>query len=380
MRDCPVRISSGWTGHDVLADVFTDFIGGIYHSVSAGDAGGIIRADCFRAIDWHAPDVSHCCVDDGRGNGSSRRGFLAVSIKKNAAVAGVTSGYRRRTYRAGCDDLFDSAIIWLARPGVVHCGNNADTPWRGLTAFSDSVGVVHAVAIEYPQKKTMVENLITRQHFEQMAAHWHSSALVSNEKIDHLLQRLDFSRCRSILDLGCGTGVLFRFLIQLTRREAQIFACDFAEAMTHLAVQQCGPGPILLCACARYLPFQNNRFDLIIAFHVFPHIRGKLSALQECWRVLKPGGELVIMHAHSSREINTIHNQIGGAVKNHRLPSGADLGRMLNLVGFQPEQIIDQPGEYFVKGFKMDHHTTRLASISSGKPRPIEVDNFFVPM
>lgn len=225
----------------------------------------------------------------------------------------------------------------------------------------------------------MVENLITRQYFEQMAARWHSLTLVSNEKIDHLIRRLDFSRYRSILDLGCGAGVLFPFLIRLTRSDTQLFACDFAEAMTHIAAQQFHPGPIVLCACARYLPFQKNRFDLIIAFHVLPHIKGKQLALLECWRVLKPGGELVIMHAHSSKEINAIHDQISGPVKNHRLPSGTDVGRMLNSVGFQLEQIIDQPGEYFVRGLKMVHETTRLASISSEKPRPIEIVKRLVP-
>ncbi len=217
----------------------------------------------------------------------------------------------------------------------------------------------------------MVENLITRQYFDQLAARWHASAVMSRDKIYHLLRHLDFSHYRSILDLGCGTGVLFPFLIQLARGNAQIFACDFAEAMTHIAVRQCRPGPIILCACARYLPFQNNSLDLIIAFHVFPHIKGKQLALQECWRVLKPGGELVIIHAHGSREINAIHDQIGGAVKNHRLPPARDLGRMLASVGFKLEQVLDHPGEYLVRGQKVVHKRTRLALVSSNIPRPV---------
>ncbi|MDZ7332477.1 MAG: class I SAM-dependent methyltransferase [candidate division KSB1 bacterium] len=199
----------------------------------------------------------------------------------------------------------------------------------------------------------MVENLITRRYFDQQAEDWACQPLPSHDRIHNLLKCLDFSRCRTILDLGCGTGVLFPFLYQLTQGTAQIFGCDFAESMTRLAAHRCRHNPIVICACATHLPFQDNSFDMIIAFQVLPHIQGKRLAFRECYRVLKPRSELGIMHLHSSWEINAIHRQIGGAVKNHRLPSGTNLAQMLKCVGFKIEAVEDQHGKYLVRAIKI---------------------------
>lgn len=42
------------------------------------------------------------------------------------------------------------------------------------------------------------------------------------------------------------------------------------------------------------LPFQDESFDLVVADNVFEHIRNYLPLLQECSRVLRPGGTLVV--------------------------------------------------------------------------------------
>ena len=109
----------------------------------------------------------------------------------------------------------------------------------------------------------------------------------------------------------------------------------------------------IVCGCARYLPFPNNYFDRIIAFHVFPHIQGKQLALHECWRVLKQFSELAIIHLNGSDEINAIHREIGGAVKNHRLPDANQMCRMLEQTNFHIKEAIDRTGEYFLRGIKL---------------------------
>lgn len=131
-----------------------------------------------------------------------------------------------------------------------------------------------------------------------------------------------------------------------------IFACDFSEAMTRLAVQRCCQRLIVICASAQYLPFRDSSLDLIVAFRAFPHIHNKKLAIQECYRVLKPGGEIAILHLHSSHEINSIHQQMDGVVKHHCLPSGKCLGKMLQTVGFELKNVIDRTGKYLVRGIK----------------------------
>ena len=202
------------------------------------------------------------------------------------------------------------------------------------------------------REKIMVENLLTRHYFNGKAKDWNSKQFEKASKIHQLLSKLELHSCNSILDIGCGTGVLFPFLIKFTQERAKIFAIDFAEDMVREAVQQNYPTVNVLCGCARYLPFFDNSIDLVIAFHVIPHIQGMNLALKECWRVLRPYGKLAIIHLHGSHQINAIHAEIGGTVKNHKLHSGEQMGRMLQKLNFEIKDMVDRKGEYFVVGQK----------------------------
>lgn len=202
------------------------------------------------------------------------------------------------------------------------------------------------------REKIMVENLLTQRYFNGLAKDWNSRQSERDVKIYKLLSYLDVKRCNAILDIGCGTGVLFPFLTKLTQGQAKIFAIDFAECMAREAAQKNYPSVNVLCGCARHLPFLDNSIDLVIAFHVIPHIQGKTLALKECWRVLKPCGELAIIHLHGSQEINAIHEEIGGTVKNHKLQSGEQMGRKLKKINFEINEIVDRKGEYYVIGQK----------------------------
>ena len=199
----------------------------------------------------------------------------------------------------------------------------------------------------------MKENIITRHYFNGLAEEWEAKKIAEATEIENLLAKMDWNNCHTILDIGCGTGVLFPYLEKITNQQMKIYAMDFAECMITEAAQKKYPSIRLLCGCARYLPMRDNSFDRIIAFHVFPHIKGKLLTLKECWRVLKPNGELAILHIHSSEKINAIHREIGGAVKEHYLPPAHQMGKILHETGFYVKAAIDRSGEYYVGGIKI---------------------------
>lgn len=199
----------------------------------------------------------------------------------------------------------------------------------------------------------MIENSLTRHYFNDVAEQWKARPITEQAKITQLLSRLDWQDCNTILDLGCGTGVLFPFIEKLTQDRVRIFAMDFAEGMVREAAHNNNGRVKLLCGCARYLPFCDQSIDRIVAFHVFPHIQGKQLAINECWRILKPFGELAIIHLHGSAEINAIHEEIGGIVKHHKLPPIEQVCWMLENANFKIKAAVDQSGEYFVTGIKI---------------------------
>lgn len=54
------------------------------------------------------------------------------------------------------------------------------------------------------------------------------------------------------------------------------------------------PGRLKICGDAEALPLPSHCVDLIVSEHVFEHLRRPLACLQECFRVLKSGGKLVV--------------------------------------------------------------------------------------
>jgi ubiquinone/menaquinone biosynthesis C-methylase UbiE len=199
----------------------------------------------------------------------------------------------------------------------------------------------------------MKEHRVTRSYFNAIAAEWDNGEIDTYGTLKDLLSQLQLEKTHAVLDLGCGTGVLFPLLRQLTLGRTKLFAVDFAHRMTLEAARKSHRSFRILCGCAQHLPFSDDTFDRIIAFHVFPHIHHKVQALQECRRVMRPGGKLGIIHLHSSHEINSIHAEIGGTIKHHTLPPGARMNSLLRGLRYAVETSIDQPGRYFIVAKKV---------------------------
>jgi SAM-dependent methyltransferase len=95
------------------------------------------------------------------------------------------------------------------------------------------------------------------------------------------------------LDAGCGRGLYTRTLIQ---RSQKVTALDYSHSsietlkrrlghLSHLSLHQ---------GSATNLPFGDQQFDLVVHCEVLEHIEDDRKVLSELFRVLQPGGRLVI--------------------------------------------------------------------------------------
>jgi demethylmenaquinone methyltransferase/2-methoxy-6-polyprenyl-1,4-benzoquinol methylase len=93
----------------------------------------------------------------------------------------------------------------------------------------------------------------------------------------------------SLLDVGGGTGRVSSFLAGAT---ARIILADLSYQM--LVESRSKNSLYPACSHSEYLPFPDASFERIIMIDALHHVCDQQQTATELWRVLKPGGRLVI--------------------------------------------------------------------------------------
>jgi ubiquinone/menaquinone biosynthesis C-methylase UbiE len=119
----------------------------------------------------------------------------------------------------------------------------------------------------------------------------------------HITALLTLKPGQRILDLGCGTGELTRMIADRldARRGGQAVGIDAAAQMIAVARKKRANATCRFdVAAAESLPYDNGSFDAVVSSLFFHHVDLELKqrTLAESWRVLKPGGKLVVADMH----------------------------------------------------------------------------------
>jgi ubiquinone/menaquinone biosynthesis C-methylase UbiE len=112
------------------------------------------------------------------------------------------------------------------------------------------------------------------------------------DKLHHLLQLIDFDghAGRRVLEVGCGAGV---DLVRFAKGGARVTGLDVADSAISLARENFRHQglPVALCVGnGEQLPFPADGFDFVYAHGVVQYTGGDRALVDECRRVLKPGG------------------------------------------------------------------------------------------
>ncbi len=115
------------------------------------------------------------------------------------------------------------------------------------------------------------------------------------EKLHHLPRLIDFDayRGKKVLDVGCGAGT---DLARIAKGGAIVTGVDLSSSAIALAKQnfaQQGLAADLREADGERLPFDDNAFDFVFAHGVVQYTAHDQALVDECRRVVKPGGTAV---------------------------------------------------------------------------------------
>ena len=144
--------------------------------------------------------------------------------------------------------------------------------------------------------------------FDRLAPQWDADMIRSDEIIGKILDGAEIAAGDHVLDVACGTGVLFPDYA--SRKVASVTGIDISPEMAKIASEKY-PWATVICGDVEEAPL--GMFDRIMVYNAFPHFPDPNHLIEVLSAHLKPGGTLTVAHGMSRAAIDRHHE---GAASN----------------------------------------------------------------
>lgn len=179
--------------------------------------------------------------------------------------------------------------------------------------------------------------------FDACAPKWDDEMIKDDKIIEDILNRANIGSHTRVLDVACGTGVMFPYY---SARKANVTGIDISPEMVKIARKNF-PEIETLCADATEISFDEG-FDAVVVYNAFPHFPDPNDAIRAFSSHLKPGGVLTVAHGMGRDMINRHHE--GTASKVSRgLMKASELAEIFKEF-LDVSVIVDEPDRYIVCG------------------------------
>lgn len=185
--------------------------------------------------------------------------------------------------------------------------------------------------------------------FDTLAPSWDADMIRSDGIINVILDCGGVSAGKRVLDVACGTGVLFPDY--LNRSVKCVVGVDISPEMVKIAAGKHDDARVkVICADVQELEFDEN-FDCVMIYNAFPHFPEPSGLLAYLSKYIVPGGRLTVAHGMSRAKIDAHH---------HNCASKVSVGLMhenelASLMGqwFTVDTVISDDEKYIVSGVVM---------------------------
>ncbi|MCG8605139.1 class I SAM-dependent methyltransferase [bacterium] len=142
------------------------------------------------------------------------------------------------------------------------------------------------------------------------------------DKLRYLPKVVDFDGYtgKELLEVGCGVGI---DLVRFARGGAIVTGVDLADKSIQLAqknFKQNGLHADLLRANGEDLQFGDNCFDVVYAHGVIQYTANPQQMIAELFRVVKPGGEVIMMVYNRKSWLNFMSVTVGVPLEHQDAP------------------------------------------------------------
>lgn len=150
--------------------------------------------------------------------------------------------------------------------------------------------------------------------FDRCAPAWDAGMVRHEPVIEAILDNAGVGSGMRVLDVACGTGVLFPDYLA---RGASVTGIDISPEMARIAAEKFAGEPRVqvLCGDVEEAVF-SQPFDVVMVYNAFPHFPDPARLIARLSRLVKPGGRLSVAHGMSRAAIDSHHSGAAHRVSN----------------------------------------------------------------
>lgn len=139
--------------------------------------------------------------------------------------------------------------------------------------------------------------------FDKCAPWWDADMVRNEDLIAMILDNGGIRENMHVLDVACGTGVLFPDYLK--RNVASVTGIDISPEMAKIA-QEKFPDVKVICGDVETEEF-SQKFDAIMVYNAFPHFPDPARLIKVLADLVKPGGKLSVAHGMSRAQLTSHH-------------------------------------------------------------------------
>ena len=139
--------------------------------------------------------------------------------------------------------------------------------------------------------------------FDRCAPWWDADMIRNEDVIRNILDNGGIREGIHVLDVACGTGVLFPDYLE--RGVASVTGVDISPEMVKVASEKF-PQVQVICADVEELDLERQ-FDAVMVYNAFPHFPDPARLIRMLAGLVVPGGRLSIAHGMSRAALSAHH-------------------------------------------------------------------------
>ena len=189
------------------------------------------------------------------------------------------------------------------------------------------------------------------EFFDRCAATWDADMIKNDTIIGKILDNAEVGPGMDILDVACGTGVMFDYYLE--RNVASVTGIDISPEMAKIAEAKYADNGLITVVCGDVEETAfDKKFDRIVVYNAFPHFPKPKRLIKTLAGLLKEDGRLTIAHGMSREAIDGHHKGSASKVSNG-LMTASNLKKLFDPY-FEVEVMISNSKMYQVSGVKFN--------------------------